>query len=200
MRFTTVVALSGASGALGLQFANSTGPANMPGTGMMPMGTGSSMPMGTGTMPMGTGSSPSPTPGNPDDMNSQGPEDSPTPGSPDSTPTPSGPDDMNSQDGSSSPTGGASSTPTDGSSGNPSGSPTAGGSGSPTSPNGSGNSPTSSPGPASAPKNIGDFQKYGCVSSSAGFPTFKNVASSKSMTLDLCAASCPSRFFGVNEE
>lgn len=187
MRFTTVVALSGASGALGLQFANGTGAANMAGTGMMPMGTGK-MPMGTGTMPMGTmpmgtpSSTPgaSPTPGGPDDMNSQGPDESPTPGGPDSTPTPGGP--------------GA--TPTDGGSGSPSSSP----SGSPTEPNGSGNSPTSSPGPASAPKNIGDFQKYGCVSSTAGFPTFKNVASTKSMTLDLCAASCPSRFFGVNGE
>ena len=62
-------------------------------------------------------------------------------------------------------------------------------------------SPTPTPGPGDGgsgfPSSLGDFQFYGCVSSTEGFPTFSLMASDENMSLGLCAASCPSRFFGV---
>lgn len=47
------------------------------------------------------------------------------------------------------------------------------------------------------PNTIGDFQLYGCVASTEQFPTFTQTGSTADMSLDFCAASCPSRFFGV---
>lgn len=49
----------------------------------------------------------------------------------------------------------------------------------------------------SFPDQIGDFQFYGCTESEKNHPTFSLVASTDSMSLGFCAASCPSRFFGV---
>jgi hypothetical protein len=46
------------------------------------------------------------------------------------------------------------------------------------------------------PPTIGDFQFYGCTSGS-GFPGFEKVLSSQDMSLSLCEASCPGRFFGT---
>ncbi|KFA71598.1 hypothetical protein S40288_03688, partial [Stachybotrys chartarum IBT 40288] len=50
---------------------------------------------------------------------------------------------------------------------------------------------------ASNPSSIGDFQYYGCVESGDRFSTFSVLSSTNKMTLDFCAASCPTRFFGV---
>ncbi|KAK8927172.1 hypothetical protein VCV18_003640 [Metarhizium anisopliae] len=55
--------------------------------------------------------------------------------------------------------------------------------------------PTSAGNPQ--PPTVGPFELLGCFSSSRGFPTFQKVASSNAMSLDLCASSCPSPFFGV---
>ncbi|KID98495.1 WSC domain containing protein, partial [Metarhizium majus ARSEF 297] len=49
------------------------------------------------------------------------------------------------------------------------------------------------------PPRVGPFELLGCFGSSRGFPTFQKVASSNAMSLDLCASSCPSPFFGVYE-
>lgn len=61
---------------------------------------------------------------------------------------------------------------------------------------------TPSPSPTPAPGNgfpspIGPFEFYGCVASTEQFPTFSVTASLDSMSLNFCAASCPSNFFGV---
>lgn len=67
-----------------------------------------------------------------------------------------------------------------------------------TSSGGGGAADTGSPKTNPFPRQVGDFQFYGCVSSSAGFPTFTKTGFSEDMSLDLCAASCPSsRLFGV---
>lgn len=50
---------------------------------------------------------------------------------------------------------------------------------------------------ASNPSSVGDFQYYGCVESGNRFSTFSVISSTTKMTLDFCAASCPTRFFGV---
>lgn len=44
---------------------------------------------------------------------------------------------------------------------------------------------------------VGEFRLLGCVASKEGFPYLKKVASSEYMNLDLCAASCPAKFFGA---
>lgn len=64
---------------------------------------------------------------------------------------------------------------------------------------GRGPQPTQTPPPGGArlPPQVGDFQLYGCTGSEAGFPTFSKIASTPDMTLDFCAASCPTRFFGA---
>lgn len=50
------------------------------------------------------------------------------------------------------------------------------------------------------PLQIEDFVLFGCVSSSAGYPTFELVNTSDDQDLELCAASCKGRnFFGVHE-
>ena len=46
---------------------------------------------------------------------------------------------------------------------------------------------------------VGDFQFYGCTKSEQNHPTFSLIASSQSMSLGFCAASCPTRFMGVAE-
>lgn len=58
--------------------------------------------------------------------------------------------------------------------------------------------PTPSSKPNGFPGQRGGYQFYGCVKSSEGSPTFSRTASDKDMSLDLCAASCPSRFFAVS--
>lgn len=67
--------------------------------------------------------------------------------------------------------------------------------------------PTPTPPPVSSsvpppqdglPIRVGDFKLFGCANSKDGFPNFLKVASSKHMSLDFCAASCPSRYFGVH--
>ncbi|KAJ6783006.1 hypothetical protein PWT90_08341 [Aphanocladium album] len=45
------------------------------------------------------------------------------------------------------------------------------------------------------PSKVGDFSFFGCITGE--FPGFSNVASNAKMSLDLCAASCPSAFMGV---
>ncbi|KJZ78576.1 hypothetical protein HIM_01967 [Hirsutella minnesotensis 3608] len=47
---------------------------------------------------------------------------------------------------------------------------------------------------ALTPPVIGSFNYYGCIGLS---PTFKKVATNYQMSLDFCAASCPSNVFGV---
>ncbi|KAL2210540.1 hypothetical protein CC79DRAFT_515192 [Sarocladium strictum] len=50
------------------------------------------------------------------------------------------------------------------------------------------------------PDTLGDFALFGCVGSSAGFPTFERKQSSGSMDLGLCAGLCDGRaFFGVHD-
>ncbi|KND86918.1 hypothetical protein TOPH_08435 [Tolypocladium ophioglossoides CBS 100239] len=53
------------------------------------------------------------------------------------------------------------------------------------------------PGGNSLPPQVGDFELYGCAGSSAGFPTFRKIVSTDDLTLEFCAASCPTRFFGT---
>jgi len=48
-----------------------------------------------------------------------------------------------------------------------------------------------------APYQLGDYQYYGCTKSGDGFPTFDLQVSTPEMSLDFCAASCSTRFFGV---
>lgn len=64
-------------------------------------------------------------------------------------------------------------------------------------PGGPGGPGLMSPPPNGFPGQIGDFQFYGCAASSAGFPSFTLTGSSEDMSLELCAVSCPSRFFGI---
>lgn len=50
------------------------------------------------------------------------------------------------------------------------------------------------------PDTLGDFALFGCVGSTAGFPTFERKQSSGSMDLGLCAGLCDGRaFFGVHD-
>ncbi|KAJ3479749.1 hypothetical protein NLG97_g8240 [Lecanicillium saksenae] len=66
-----------------------------------------------------------------------------------------------------------------------------------------GGSPTSGsmmPSPTGAddkafPSKVGDFSFFGCLTGE--FPGFSKVATDEKMSLDLCAASCPSAFMGV---
>ncbi|KAI3574956.1 hypothetical protein IWW34DRAFT_705009 [Fusarium oxysporum f. sp. albedinis] len=52
--------------------------------------------------------------------------------------------------------------------------------------------------PAGFPGNIGAFSLFGCVGSTAGFPSFTLAQSSESMDLEACAALCEGRnYFGV---
>lgn len=44
------------------------------------------------------------------------------------------------------------------------------------------------------------FEFYGCVKSENNFASFKRVSKMKDMDLDFCAASCESRFMGVQGE
>ncbi|KAG6009724.1 hypothetical protein E4U21_001472 [Claviceps maximensis] len=50
----------------------------------------------------------------------------------------------------------------------------------------------------SFPATAGDFKFHGCVSSSSGFSGFEQVATSDYMNIDICAASCPTKFMGVS--
>ncbi|OAQ67263.1 WSC domain-containing protein [Pochonia chlamydosporia 170] len=47
------------------------------------------------------------------------------------------------------------------------------------------------------PPFVGPFRYLSCYKSTRGFPTFKRIASSPRMSLDLCASSCDSPLFGV---
>jgi hypothetical protein len=47
------------------------------------------------------------------------------------------------------------------------------------------------------PARVGDYQFYGCVGSSKNFPSFEKIGTNPQMDLELCAASCGSRFFGI---
>lgn len=47
------------------------------------------------------------------------------------------------------------------------------------------------------PATAGDFKLYGCVTSSTAFPGFKKAATSDFMSIDMCAASCPTKYMGV---
>ncbi|KAF5616944.1 uncharacterized protein FTJAE_12819 [Fusarium tjaetaba] len=52
--------------------------------------------------------------------------------------------------------------------------------------------------PAGFPGEVGDFTLFGCVASSAGFPTFTLAQSNPEMDLDICATLCAGRtYFGV---
>ncbi|KAF5675110.1 hypothetical protein FCIRC_7583 [Fusarium circinatum] len=52
--------------------------------------------------------------------------------------------------------------------------------------------------PAGFPGEVGDFTLFGCVASTAGFPTFTLAQSNPKMDLDICATLCSGRtYFGV---
>lgn len=51
---------------------------------------------------------------------------------------------------------------------------------------------------ARMPLTIGEFSYLGCVSSVTDFGNFKIIATSDHMALDLCAASCPSKYFATH--
>ncbi|KAF9767701.1 hypothetical protein IL306_015103 [Fusarium sp. DS 682] len=52
--------------------------------------------------------------------------------------------------------------------------------------------------PAGFPGDVGDFTLFGCVASTAGFPTFTLAESSPLMDLNICATLCAGRaYFGV---
>lgn len=51
------------------------------------------------------------------------------------------------------------------------------------------------------PSSVGDFDLVGCVSDKSGISTsFKMVVATAEMSLNMCAASCPSKYFAVNGE
>ncbi len=54
---------------------------------------------------------------------------------------------------------------------------------------------TGTPDDKAFPNMVGDFKFFGCLTGK--FADLKNMASDPKMTLDLCAASCPSEFMGV---
>lgn len=56
-------------------------------------------------------------------------------------------------------------------------------------------SPTGGADDKAFPSKVGDFSFFGCLTGE--FPGFSTVATSEKMSLDLCAASCPSAFMGV---
>lgn len=47
------------------------------------------------------------------------------------------------------------------------------------------------------PERAGDFKLFGCATSSSGFPGFQKVATTDDMSIDMCAASCPTKYMGV---
>ncbi|GAB0141621.1 hypothetical protein EsHS_00002208 [Epichloe bromicola] len=47
------------------------------------------------------------------------------------------------------------------------------------------------------PERAGDFKLFGCATSSSGFSGFQNVATTDDMSIDMCAASCPTKYMGV---
>lgn len=50
------------------------------------------------------------------------------------------------------------------------------------------------------PGRLGEaFRLYGCVRSDNGFPTFRRVSMMPEMDLDFCAASCESKYMGVQD-
>ncbi|KAL2208020.1 hypothetical protein CC79DRAFT_1368876 [Sarocladium strictum] len=50
------------------------------------------------------------------------------------------------------------------------------------------------------PGQLGEaFRLYGCVRSDNGFPTFRRVSMMPEMDLDFCAASCDSKYMGVQD-
>ena len=51
--------------------------------------------------------------------------------------------------------------------------------------------------PVGFPDMVGPFKFLGCYASSDGLSGFEQVASDNSMTLNLCAASCPSKYMAV---
>jgi len=54
---------------------------------------------------------------------------------------------------------------------------------------------------AGFPGTVGDFFLFGCVKSTAGFPTFDFSLSDGAMDLELCASQCEGRsYFGVHDE
>ncbi|OAA75863.1 Carbohydrate-binding WSC [Akanthomyces lecanii RCEF 1005] len=55
--------------------------------------------------------------------------------------------------------------------------------------------PTGAPDNKAFPNTVGEFKFLGCLTGT--FPGFKKMASDDKMTLDLCAASCPSQIMGV---
>lgn len=49
----------------------------------------------------------------------------------------------------------------------------------------------------SMPETVGEFKFLACASDKEDFASFKVVAESEHMSLNLCAASCPSKFFAT---
>ncbi|KAF4946136.1 hypothetical protein FGADI_11414 [Fusarium gaditjirri] len=53
--------------------------------------------------------------------------------------------------------------------------------------------------PAGFPSDVGDFTLFGCVASTAGFPTFTLAQSNPDMDLNMCSTLCTGRpYFGVH--
>ncbi|KYK60833.1 hypothetical protein DCS_01971 [Drechmeria coniospora] len=52
------------------------------------------------------------------------------------------------------------------------------------------------PGPFLPPR-VGAFRVVGCAGSSTRFPGFERTVTEDKMTLEICAAACPGRYFGV---
>ncbi|KAM3463161.1 hypothetical protein NHJ6243_003405 [Beauveria neobassiana] len=54
--------------------------------------------------------------------------------------------------------------------------------------------------PVSMPETVGEFSLVGCAGDEADFAHYKKVAKSEHMSLDLCAASCPSKYFATHKD
>lgn len=52
----------------------------------------------------------------------------------------------------------------------------------------------------SMPQIVGEFSLVGCAGDKADFANFEMVAQSEDMSLNLCAASCPSKYFATHNE
>ncbi|OAA52518.1 WSC domain containing protein [Beauveria brongniartii RCEF 3172] len=50
------------------------------------------------------------------------------------------------------------------------------------------------------PETVGEFSLVGCAGDEADFAHYKKVAKSEHMSLNLCAASCPSKYFATHKD
>ena len=50
------------------------------------------------------------------------------------------------------------------------------------------------------PATVGEFTTVGCLKSATGFADWSLVATTEANSIDFCAVSCPSKYFGVENQ